>query len=254
MPSKTTTSSVEHRRSRFDVALLIALVPVAGAAVRIWMYSGGDVAVFLVLLRTLNIPAVLIGTCLLIVPGLLLLALVILLSDWKARDWTKNWLTSHRWIAPAFPIIFFLLLYTVSWTILIPLGVLGVLTAAYFLTRRFWPWGKKHITDIAIAEREDRNSPASIITVIGVLVIFLITPTNMWLPLEKVGITKADDQVAYVLESTAEWTTLLSPDRKVEVIATSDIESRSVCRTSGGGSLTTLLYPSDLSNVPDCTD
>ena len=254
MASKTTVSSTEHKRSRFDAALLIALVPVAGAAVRIWMYSGGDVAVFLVLLRTLNIPAVLIGTCLLVAPGLFLLALVILLSDWKARDWAKDWLTRHRWIAPALSVTFILLLYTVSWTILIPLGVLGILTVAYFIIRRFWPWGKKHITDNAIAERGNRSGPDSIITVIGVLVLFLIAPTNMWLPLEKVGITKADDQVAYVLESTAEWTTLLSPDRMVKVIATSDVESRSVCRASGGGSLATLLYPSDLSDVPDCTD
>jgi hypothetical protein len=241
------------RRSHIDTAVLIAIVPVVVAAVRIWLFSGGDTAVFLTLLRTLNIPAVLIGTIIVAVPFVIILMLTILVTDWKARDQAKEWLSRRHWPAALIPILFFIFLYTTSWTILISLATLGAFVGAYTLTRRYWPWGRKYIADIMIPRRGDHNGPVSIVTFTGVLVVFLIIPTSMWLPLEKIDIDKSESRAAYVLESTQEWTTLLTSKYKIEVYHTKDIKSRAVCRSSFGGSLSTLIYQRvDHSGAPDC--
>lgn len=252
-PSTPLAPSSSHDRSRIDVALFIAVVPIVAAAVRIWLFSGGDVPVFLTLLRTIDIPAVLIGTIVLMIPGLITLALAILLTDWKMRDRAKAWLNNRRWLTPLAPVVIFVLLYTVSWAFVISLVGIGLMVAAYVLIRRFWPWGKKHIADVVVARRGDENGPVSLVTFVGVLIAFLIMPTSTWLPLERIDVNNSESRTAYVLESTGEWTTLLTLRHKIEVHPTNQIKNRAVCRAEANGSLATLMYrTNDRNDAPDC--
>lgn len=243
----------KRERKLIDVALVIALAPVVAAGIRVWMYSGGDVSVFLVLLRTLDIPAALIASAVLLVPTLILLTAVILFTDWRARDWFSRTLERNTWIAPIFPILFFIVIYTGNIVFAIGAAFIVVDIIVYFIIKRFWSWGHKHINQLLIAPRGDPNGPASVLTIIAVLTIFLVVPGNMWLPEERVEQTDSPPVVGYVLESGEVWTTLLTSDRQIEVVPTADVEERAVCRPSGPVSLATLIFPSNLRDAPNCT-
>lgn len=244
----------KRKRGLVDVALVIALAPVVAAAVRVWMYSGGDTSVFLVLLRTLDIPAALIASAMLLVPTALLLLVIILLTDWRARDAMQATLERNPWLAPVFPILFFVMVYTGNILFALGAAFVALLVVVYFSIKRFWPWGHEHINRVVIAPRGDRNRPASMLTIAGVLTVFLIAPSNMWLPLERVERVDSEPLVGYVLESNEEWTTLLTPAKRIEVVQTPKVGAREVCRPGGPVSLATLLYPSDLKNAPDCDE
>jgi hypothetical protein len=246
------TSNSEQQKFKYNVALLIALVPVIAAAIRIWTYSGGDTTVFLVLLKTLNIPTVLIGTSVLIIPSLILLAAIVLLSDWKARDWTEAWLKRHQRMWIAAPILFLVVAYTAPWSFFATLAGIALLVAFYFLIKRYWPWGKKYILDLLVAERGSSNGPDSIITIPSVIIVFLIAPANMWLPLERIQTTKSVEKTVYVLESTQEWTTLLSKDRKLEILRTDEVKSREICHSNKVVSIATSLYQSGTNDGSNC--
>ena len=217
-----------------------------------WMYSGGDIAVFLVLVRTLNIPAVLIATVVLLVPWLLFVATMVLLTDWKARDWAKGWLADHRWIAPGVPVVALIILYTGSWPIALGALVIGLLVGIYLFVRRFWNWGHQHISRLLVAPRGDQNGPNSLITVVTIVIVFLITPANMWLPLERIEMASGEQEVGYVLEATSDWTTLITVARRVDVLPTPEVKGRTICRTSSLPSIATLLFPVDLGDSPSC--
>lgn len=243
-----------RKRSRFDVAVLIALLPVVAAAVRIWMYSGGDSALFLVLLRTLNIPAVLIGTGILMVPSLLTLALIILLTDKKAREWVKKLSSNHRWLFTiVIPIFLVIVGYTISWTTFVWLTAIALVALVFFFIQRRWRKFRQRKTGVEAAQRRSPIGPDSFATLFTVVAVFLVTPTNMWLPLEQVSIAGGGARVGYVLESAAEWTTILTNDRKLEIVATPKVESRAICNVPNPGTLAMLIQHGSVKGGPDCT-
>jgi hypothetical protein len=126
MPEQThlIDQTITRQHSRLNTALLIALIPVTAAAVRIWVYSGGDNTLFLVLLRTINIPAVLIGTMILMIPSLLTIFAVVALMNLEAGRWTKRKLSEHRFVSNVlFPASLIVIGYTLGWKIFVVLAL-----------------------------------------------------------------------------------------------------------------------------------
>ena len=240
-------------RTRFDIALLIAIVPIAAATIRIWMYSGGDIALFLVLLRTINIPAVLVGTAVLLVPSLLLVGLVMILFDRKARAWIKARFARNSWtITVAFPVVGIVIGYTISWPYFVWLVIISACAVGYFFIRRFWQ--KRKVTKKTTNKKSFFGStgPDSFIVLLSVVASFLVTPGNIWLPLEQVTITGRESSIGYVLESTSDWTTVLTKERTLSIIATSDLESRQLCDTHNPGTIALSMQKGGLKGGPDC--
>lgn len=254
--AETEKLSIGNKRNvyNFDIALFIAVSPLIAAAVRIWLYSGGDVSIFLLLLRTLDIPVVLMATLVIMIPTAIVVMLWVILTDWKARDYIANWIEQHRWAILLLPLVLFVLIYTAGPLLLLSLLMIILSTVFYVAIGRFWPWGKKHITDIVIAKRGDHYGPDSIVTIVGLLIIFLIIPHNMWLPLERVKINPDKQYHAYVLESNAEWTTLLTPEKSVLIVPTHSVKARELCRAAANLTLATLLYPHDTHSASSCTE
>lgn len=214
------------------------------------MYSGGDVSLFLVLLRSLNLTAAILGTVVLMIPVLLTVAAVVLATDRSARTAaTTIWHRHRRLLLIVMPIVFIFVIYTVPWTTLAFLGaVLLALTAYYLLRRRSRARkGRPH----KVASRTD---PDSFVSVIAVVAIFLITPSNMWLPLERVSLASAATRTAYVLEHDGDWTTLLTVEREALTVKSSTIRGREVCATRTTGTLALWIQGGGLAEAPDCRE
>ncbi|TPX05551.1 hypothetical protein FJ656_05920 [Schumannella luteola] len=235
-----------HPGIGLDTALLIAIVPLAAAAVRIWMYSGGDTSLFLVLLRTLDIPAVLVGTMVSLVPALVGVAVVVLVTDSKARVRALRTIARHPGATSiAVPIAALVLLYTTSWTLL--LGLLAL--AAALLGLAFgWRAAKRRWPRIA----EGRAGPDSMATVMAVVIGVLISPKNMWLPIEQIELADSPSVVAYVLQADSDWTTLLTDERAVAIVPSSLVLSRTICSSDSPGTFATWTQQSQLKDAADC--
>ena len=239
---------------KFDFVLFITIFPVIAATIRIWLYSGGDMVIFLLLLKTLHIPSILIATFVLMIPILVTVIIIVMITDWKARDYVKKLAEQYRWITLIFPLFFFILVYTASPLLLLPLLGIASLALLYIVVDRFWTWGRKNITSVMIAKKGDPNTPDSIITLISTSVVFLIIPYGMWLPLESISTGQNQHYYAYVLESNDQWTTILTPEKNPLIISTSTIESRELCRAGTSSTLAKWLFPHDTTKALSCRD
>lgn len=236
-------------RFRASTALVIALFPITAAAVRIWIYSGGDTALFLVLLQTVNIAAVLIGTMVLIIPSLITIVAIMALLNPAARRWAHEVLAGHRLVFDLLmPAALLIIGYTVSWTVFVTLASLGLIALLFFLARRAW---RKNHRNTASRRRVDKSD--AIIPIFSGLLVFLITPSNMWLPLEQITTVQHKQQTVYVLESTTEWTTVLTVDRQVEIVKTREVQKREVCNVKNPGTFALFIQHGGLKEGADCT-
>lgn len=247
---ETTRNKRASRRRGIDIALVLALAPVVAAAVRIWLYSGGDSSLFLTLLRTIDIPAILIGTSILIVPSLLIFIVFALVTDRKAWEWTKENVLGNRTVGTlVVPIILVVLGYTTPWpTIVLLVSVILVAVGIFFARRA---WRKKHPKDDSKEGFWERFNPDSVPMLLSIVVMFLVTQSNMWLPLERMTIDQTPE-VGYVLESTGEWTTILTSDRELTVTQTSDVAEREICESSNAGTLAMLIQGGRIKNAAEC--
>jgi hypothetical protein len=241
-----------RRNLPLDIALVIALAPLLGAAVRIWMYSGGDSALFFVLLQTLDAGPVLIGTAVLLIPTLLVVFVVTLVSDHKLRALTASWFRKNsRILSISIPLLLVIIAYTVDWLYL-AIGLVTTLGAvAYYLVSRRLE--RRRRSRPGNNGRERPPGPDSIATFIAIVAGFLVLPGNMWLPLERISIQGEARATGYVLETTAEWTTFLTTDQGIRIIATSDVRSREICQASNNGTLAMLIQQKSASGV-NCGD
>ena len=255
-----TTDKTEQKRSRSrlkwsDITLLIAVLPIVVAALRIWLFSGGDTAVFLTLLRTLDITAVLVGTGALMIPTLLMILLVIVVTDWKAREYLGEKMAQSSWYIWAVLIVGIVLLYTASWWAYVGMGIVAIFLLLVFLITRYWPWGSSNVLDRVMSRKGSTTRPDSLTTLVSTLAVFLMAPTSMWLPLERIGIQDRDPTSGYVLETDSEWTTILTgKGTKVEVIRSGQVESREICDSNFKGSIATSIFRKGEqgSDAPDC--
>lgn len=196
------------------------------------MYAGGDISLFLILLRTLDIPTVIIGTITLAIPYILMIIFLIFLTDYKARKKIIDKLSAYSWVAAiGIPAVATIMLYTAPipvifyWTFVLLVGVAYALLKSIRIRR--YPDGlMSKFSKVGSAWPKDWIS-----TVFSVAATFLIIQSNMWLPLERISFS-SKKEVGYVLQVTSEWTTLLTKNRGTVVIATKDIATREVCKVA----------------------
>jgi len=242
-------SDPERRSFPVDVALVIALAPLVAAALRIWMYAGGDNALFLVLLQTLDVGAVLIGTAVLLIPTLMIILVFVLATDGKARSVISAWLRRHLGVLQiVVPVVLVVIGYTVDWQSLLGFVAMVGLAIAYYFTVR---WIERRRRNVDVARR--RPGPDSIAAIISVVAVFLVLPGHMWVSLERISIQGRSAEVGYVLESSGEWTTVLTRDRTIDILATPDIRSRDICRVPKGTTIAMLLQQA-VPTGADCSE
>lgn len=234
-------------RLRIDAAIVVALAPLVAAATRIWLYSGGDSALFLVLLRTIDIPAVLIGTTVLIIPSALIWFALILLTDPRVRYRTHAWVNGNKW-APAVigPLIFALIAYTLPWPTIAGLSAIIACAIGYYLWRKHRKKSTPHV------DKSRRVGPDSFVSIVSVAALFLIGPSSMWLPMERIEIAGSKPQTGYVLQTDNSWTTVLTSKRAIRIVPTTKIEKRQVCSSHNPGTLAMSMQDGGVHNAADC--
>ncbi len=240
------------RGLKLDVAILLAVSPLVLSGIRVWLYAGGDTAIFLTLVRTLDVATVLVGTTAVLMQGLVLLSVVLILTDWRIR---ARFIAALRrpWFLPALAVTFLLLLYTASIMFALGLMAIAVLALAFVAVKKWVPASRK-VLEFVVAPKGDRIRPDSVATVASIGITLLIMPTNMWLPLERIELTGGEVEFAYVLEVTGEWTTALTEERAVRIYGTDEVTARETCRPITNLTLAKTLFqiPPDPS-APTCT-
>jgi hypothetical protein len=127
---------------------------------------------------------------------------------------------------------------------------IGISAGLFFYGRSRW---RKRRAPTSAATRAVAGPDYTVILV--ALTGYYLLVSGMWLPLERVSTSTSNQPiVGYVLESTPEWTTLLKNDREIEILSTSVVEERSVCRHSGGVTIGMLVTSTDATDSPDCTE
>lgn len=234
MADISNTETRPERSLAVDIATVLTLAPVAAAGLRVWIYSGGDLAVFNVLIRTLDIPALLVSTAFQILPLIVWALIFYSLIEWRFRDWLENLLRNNRWLDVAAPLIFLLIIFTapaktVGLSVLFFVGAFVGYRIIYSKAPR-----ARSILAALVPRRGDRIVGRGVADAASIAffmaLTFFASPGTMWLPLERVNIKDAPPLVGYVLESSEMWTTTLSRDYRILIISTSSVQSRTICR------------------------
>lgn len=133
MTSNIPDSSVTDPRRPWyvDVALLIAILPIAASALRVWLYSGGDTALFLALVRTIDLPTVIVGTSAVLAQSAVLFLVALVLIDWKTRARVARWFKSP-WAQVVFSVTVMVVLLTASVTFWLGVLALVLLVVLHF--------------------------------------------------------------------------------------------------------------------------
>lgn len=194
--------------------LLLTTVSFIFVVVKVYRVAGSDSATAQAILSSSGVPAVILGALVSLLPSLVTLAAflsaLLLYYEVGRRGQRRLW-----WeVLVAAPLFGLLLL---PWPSAV---VLFVILIAYVAARVWRAKRKKEV---------DKTIPDWPALAFVILISTFITPT-MWLPPEVVSLVGEPEEVAYVLSSDSEWTTLLEEgSRRVIIVRTDDVESRTVC-------------------------
>lgn len=236
-----------------ESALVIALVPMIASAIRIWMLSGGDKTLFFVLLRGLNIPALLIGTVVSMLPTVLIIGFWVMITDKQARSELNLWAnrlpaSNHIFI----PLLALIVLFTTTLSTALTLaGMAAFFTAVHFIRRGYFK-RKARKNSVGTDVRKPSRSPDFLPSFVVVIFMFLLLPSNIWLPAEQLTTSSNGEINGYVLESDITWTTVLTTDRHLVTLATPQILTRSVCADSEPRTLANLYQKGGIKGGPQC--
>lgn len=254
-----------------DVSLWIAAVPFAAAGVRVLLYSGGDPTLLRVLIETLDVVTIVLGTLLPVLPLLVGAAIYPLLIDLSltrrlvtsgspTRRWgmltlivaaLAFWVALSPWPSAATTIAYLAVgvalgvILTYLWTFA------RWLTAGYTVRRSILEAFKVRVT---IGGQEPVGKSWHVIAIAGIfLILTFATSPTMWLPQENI-VTSTEKISGYVLQATEEWTTILSVDKQVTIVKPIDVSSREVCGQGEYSSLITVLWGNDHRSGPQCAE
>lgn len=252
-------------RSRWlDVGVLVAVLPVAMAALRIVLFSGGDPVLMRVLVETLDVPTLLLGTLLPLLPILFWLALQPLIMDAPlTRQLIQRNAPNRNWwlvLVIALPVLYLLLgpwpntLETILWLCgAFALGALTVWALGVWLWRRAGhPWGKSLRSARVTLASNPVGSVAHVLLVPALLVVFIFAmPKAFWLPLESIT-ADGSGLTGYVLQSEDGWTTVMTEDRAIERYPAAAVTSRTVCDQGEYESLITIISGGTAAHSSPC--
>jgi hypothetical protein len=199
--------------------LLLTTVSFVFVVVKVYRVAGSDSATAQAIVSSSGVPSVVLGALVSLLPSLVTLAAflsaLLLYYEVGRRSQRRLW-----WeVLVAGPLFGLLLL---PWPSAV---VLFVILTAYVVAR---VWRAKREKEVV-----DKTIPDWPALAFSILISTFITPT-MWLPPEVVSLVGEPEEVAYVLSSDSEWTTLLEDgSRRVIVVRTDDVESRTVCNLTG---------------------
>ncbi|MGC4885971.1 hypothetical protein [Micromonospora sp. DT227] len=228
----------EHRAAQ--AGLIITIVPIALAALRLYVVSGGDDVVLKSLASTLSIQALILGTYLVTLP------IIFMAASWMAVEWLGRSDERHPLAIKAWAMLTIL---SVS-ALLLPVGfaIIGIVPMIARLIRAHGSRTRVAGVQAASARREPRKkrrtprrpglarrvylavSAGPVVAFWAVALIFIFG-AGMWLPSQAVLLKgRSYPAVAYVLNQADGQTTLLFKDPAVvRTVATADIEARVAC-------------------------
>lgn len=259
MPSEP----VAARPRWVDIGVLIAATPIVLAAARILIFSGGDPALFRVLIQTLNVPTVLLGTIVSILPVVALLPLALFASEPGAL-WH---FTRARWFRYAFPAYSAVVVAAITlgpwpamgWTAL----TVTLLFVVFRLARRAQHGTRAYRRGLTMRSAIRASPPmrvrapsgawkSSALSPIAIVILSLASLQSMWLPSELLHLADGTELTGFVLEEKSEWTTFLTEGRAILRVSTAQVEARTVCQQGEFSSLMTHWAKISPVNAPRC--
>jgi hypothetical protein len=231
-------------RSHF--AFVLTLIPILLTAMRVFAVANGDRATLVTLLSTINVTAVLLGTFAWLLPSAFAAASAVCWISWlQLRSLAEPAGTDQRraflWAALLTAIIA-LILFAFS-------PVNDLINLLFCLVAIFY-----------FRKPARRGAAKAVIVGVAFSAIFLaplvFRGANMWLPAERIAVKDQPVIVGYVLQLDPFYATVLqAADSSVQIIALSQIESRSICRLNPGlesGSLIRYISGSTSQRTPPC--
>lgn len=207
---------------------LLGLVPVFLAGLRIWTVSQGDSEVFLFLLKNLNAVQLLLATIIPLTPVIVFWAWVAWV-DWQRRTPREQQVQEiPDWVdIPIFIAMSSVMMYMPLYLLLTNIAILAFFA---FMRRR---WRKK---------AESKDSPYHGLSMtpiiwdargigLSLVATSILSSYVVWLPPEIIKTTKWQAETGSVISEDDRWTTILTRDRKIELIRTSNIVARRPCTT-----------------------
>jgi len=243
-----------------NIALVAAATPFVLAGIRVLLYSGGDPVVLRTLLETLNVPTVLLGTFVPLLPAFVLIFIQAVMFN---GSWASG-LLKTRW--GKFSLGIFAIVY--AFLTPFPSGVwsIAALFGGALLGEITWRIIRRHFRKHPVATPAETPAAAPLPSagswffrggspyiVIGVVTSLLLTlPFGMWVPLERLTLASGSKVITYVLDESDSWTTTIAADKSIRIIASKTIVRRSVCKQGQFTSLLTMIGHSHPSPNDKC--
>lgn len=193
----------------------LGLVPVALAAIRVLVVSGGNPELLKALVVGLDVTDLVLATLLPVLPVILFWVWIWWIFTPYAHRYGPEEPDWHHYLSIA-PMVLVVAVLPLD-GLLINIGVLAVL----FVFRYFRNRG-----------RGKRSVPARVdlsgwVVLIGLNAI--VYANSMWLPSENIDVDTQKPVKAYVLSSDVRWTTYLVEDGPIRTVASASVKDREVC-------------------------
>lgn len=232
----------------FDVTLVLAVIPFVVATGNLWAIAAGDIAEFLAMIRNVDIPAMVIGTAMVILPFTVLssLALLMLTSGfWESLRRLRDERPNVTALGATF--VGMLLATSNTWAV----GAIG-LVAFYLIVMVVVKWlSKKPRRFLMQVELDPRKFLVAMAPTIAL--VWLLNGTISPGIGGEIVRTNSGVFPAYVLSSDEVWTVVYDrseTDRSVRYIPTEQVVGRRPCST-GSHQRTPLLALSG-EGTPSC--
>lgn len=219
------------------------------AGLRLLMFSQGDGTLIRVLLETLQVLPILIASTLQVLPWALAVLASILIFNASSRALVWTWMSRNGPVAYVAVMAAVLTLFVTPLLVLLIIVVLYLLLGLVVVASQKEAKGAKALTKFL--RKGDNEDPRSAFVGLLLFPLLLSQFTNFstfWLPRE---IVTVDERAVngYVLETSAEWTTVLTPDRAILRYRTAEVTDRIVC--DQGETRTLLNFVSERKGDPE---
>lgn len=246
-----------------DIGVIVAVTPILLAAARVLLFSGGDPTLFRVLVQTLNVPTVLLGTSIAVLPVVALLPLFMVATEPSAL----RYFARAPWFSFTFFAYFVLAFVAIVFGPWPSMGWSALLVVIVFLG--FWSIRRlRHAVRAYRRGLTARSAARASLPVIVrapteawkdsawaplvIVALTLVSLQSMWLPLERVVLVDGEAMTGFVMEERPEWTTFLTDQRAVHRIPTDQMEERTVCSQGEFSSLFMSWANSAPEDAPTC--
>jgi hypothetical protein len=215
------------RFGRDNVVWILGFIPIVLAGIRLLTVSRGDSEVFLYLLQDLSVVQLILATVIPLVPLAAFWAWIAWI-DWQGRtprarqvEILPDWVDIPIFIALAGIMLLMPVIQMIA-----NVAILLI----FWVIRRYR--AKKYAPRLG-SDRRQWEDPISWDFrgyVLSVVVTSMTAATVIWIPPESIKVKGADNpQTGIVLSYDSQWTTFLDRNKKINILNSSEIESRAAC-------------------------